>query len=63
MDAIRLRAQTDISGADRMIVNQIVHSGDTKGQYTDTPNPFRDPSFRFDRDAQVHLDRLKKKWM
>jgi hypothetical protein len=63
MAAIRLRAQTNISGADRTIVNQIIHSGDTKGQYTDVPNPFRDPSFRFDRDAQVHLDRLNKKWM
>ena len=63
MDAVRVRAQTNISGADRTIVNQIIHSGDTMGQYKDEPNPFRDPSFRFDRNAQVHLDRLKRKWM
>jgi hypothetical protein len=62
MDAVRLRAQTNISGSDRTIVNQIIHSGDTMGQYKDEPNPFRDPGFRFDRSAQVQLDRLKRKW-
>lgn len=62
MDAIRLRAQTPISGKDRNVVNQIIHSGDTVGQYKEYPNKFRDPSFSYSRSAQGHLNHLKKKW-
>jgi hypothetical protein len=62
MAAVKLRAQTDISGSDRTIVNQIVHSGDTKGQYADVPNPYRDSTFSHDNRAQGELDRLNKKW-
>ena len=62
MDAIRLRAQTPISGKDRTVVNQIIHSGDTFGRYKDYPNKFRDPSFSYSRSAQGHLNHLKKKW-
>ena len=62
MATVKLRAQTNISGSDRTIVNQIVHSGDTKGQYADVPNPYRDPTFSHDNRAQRELDRLNKKW-
>ena len=41
-------------------LSQIVHSGDTDGHWSSTPNPFRDPKNKFDPEAQKILDKANK---
>jgi len=45
----------------RRDLNQIVHSGDVAGPYSNTYNPYRDLTNSYDPKAQEVLDKAKKR--
>lgn len=51
----------NLSSFERRALNQIVHSTDVRGPYANTPNPFRDHTASYDKDAQKILDRANAK--
>jgi hypothetical protein len=60
--AAELRGQHNLTKGERDTCNQIVHSGDTRGQYAQTPNPYRDSTNTYDPNAQAKLNTMKKKY-
>ena len=60
-EAAKVRGQKNVSKSDRNTLNQIVHSPDTNGPYSETPNKFRDPTCTYDPAAQLAIDSIKKK--
>jgi hypothetical protein len=48
------------SKAQSQQLNQIVHSSDSKGQFSSTPNQFRDHSSSYDPKAQGVLNSVAK---
>ena len=60
--AAELRGQHNLTSSERTTCNQIVHSGDTKGPYSQTHNPYRDPTNSYDSNAQKKLDAMSRKY-
>ena len=50
-----------VSKEDRDELNKIVHAGDIRGKYAQTPNQYRDPTNSFDPKAEKVLEKFTKK--
>jgi hypothetical protein len=59
-EAVKLRDTTDDKST-RREANLIVHSGtDDVNKFTKEPNPYYDPTYSYDQNAQDFLDKNKK---
>ena len=59
--ACEMRYDSYVTKEEKKSLNQIVHSGDSAGQFANTYNPYRDLSNSYDPKAQIVLDSVKSR--